>query len=304
MKNPKTYVPQPRALKSGPFNVPAPGFEKVEGETVPYRNAKSKDKLIDKPHEDISTLYDIVTYASAKFGNARCMGSRKLVKMHNETKKIKKVIDGREQEVEKNWSYFELSGYSYITFTEYEQKIHKVGAGLKKLGLQPQEKIEIFASTSANWLATAHGAMSQSVAIVTAYDTLGEEGLKHSLTQTKAKAIFLDAALFPKFVNPLKAAKDLKHVIYNVEGDFKQDLLEKMKSEHPDVTFNTFDEVVKLGEENPADPNPPSPEDVACVMYTSGSTGAPKGVMLKHKNVIASGKSIIQYPELRETDTR
>lgn len=42
-----------------------------------------------------------------------------------------------------------------------------------------------------------------------------------------------------------------------------------------------------LGSENPTEHSPPKPDDVACIMYTSGSTGNPKGVIMSHKNLVA-----------------
>lgn len=128
------------------------------------------------------------------------------------------------------------------------------------------------------------------MAIVTAYDTLGEEGLKHSMAQTHAKAIYLDPHLLTKLINPLKEVKDIKFAIYNTDGEVKQADIEKLKSAHPDLTVMSIEELRKLGEENPVDPVPPKPEDLCCVMYTSGSTGTPKGVMLKHSNVVAASK--------------
>jgi len=157
------------------------------------------------------------------------------------------------------------------------------------LGLNKEDRIHIFAATSAHWLATAHGATSQSMPIVTAYDTLGEEGLKHSLVATRAKAIFLDPHLLPTLINPLKEAKDIKYVIWNSQNDVKQENIDSLKKAHERIEILSFEELRKLGEDNPVDPVPPTPEDLCCIMYTSGSTGPPKGVPLRHKSVVAAG---------------
>lgn len=128
------------------------------------------------------------------------------------------------------------------------------------------------------------------MSIVTAYDTLGEEGLKHSMLQTKAKIMFTDPHLLPKLVNPLKEAKDVTTVIYTTTNTPEAKHVDTLKQAHPHVKVLSFTELLALGGDHPAEPVPPKADDIACIMYTSGSTGTPKGVLLKHKNVIAASK--------------
>lgn len=128
------------------------------------------------------------------------------------------------------------------------------------------------------------------MAIVTAYDTLGEEGLKHSMLQTKAKVMFTDPELLPRLVKPMNEAKDVQVVVYCTKNDPKQKDIDTLTQAHPHLKVISFDDLIKLGEENPAEPIPPKADDLACIMYTSGSTGTPKGVMIKHRNVVAAGK--------------
>jgi long-chain acyl-CoA synthetase len=286
----KNAVIQPRIVHKPPFSVEVPGAPHVDGETIPRRNPHAVNGLIGQPStDDITTVLDIILTSAKKFGNAKALGSRKLLKTHQETKKVKKIIDGKEEEVDKQWTYFELGPYEFISFNDYERLVSQIGAGFRKLGLVKDDRVHIFAATCANWLTTAHGATSQSMPIVTAYDTLGEEGLKHSLVATKAKAIFLDPHLLPTLINPLKEATEIKYVIWNSQNDIKQDNIDKLLKAHPHLTIVSFEELRKMGEENPVDMVRPSPEDLCCIMYTSGSTGPPKGVPLKHKAVVAAG---------------
>lgn len=137
----------PKIVNKPPFTVEGSGYEPVKGETIPRRNPVAKDKLLTRPSEEIGTTYDILRLSAEKFGNAKAVGSRKLIKTHVENRKVKKVIDGVEQEVDKKWSYFELSGYSYLSFVEYERLALQLGAGLRSLGLDKTTKLHLFGAT-------------------------------------------------------------------------------------------------------------------------------------------------------------
>ena len=143
----KTQQLQPRMSQNGPFTVEASGYEPIKGETIPRRHPTSKDKLITTPSKDITTIFDILKWSADKFGNAKALGSRRLVKTHHETKKVKKTIEGKTQEVNKDWSFFELSGYSYISFSEYERLVLQIGAGLRRLGMIKDDRLQLFAAT-------------------------------------------------------------------------------------------------------------------------------------------------------------
>ena len=136
------------------------------------------------------------------------------------------------------------------------------------------------------------------MSIATAYDSLGPEGLKHSMKQTRAKASYTDPALFNTLSKALEEAKDIEVVVYNSDANVKEEDLNKFKEAHPDIKVVSFEEVRKLGEENPVDPVPPKPEDLCCIMYTSGSTGPPKGVKLTHRQVIGAGECMTSLSKL------
>jgi len=129
------------------------------------------------------------------------------------------------------------------------------------------------------------------MAIVTAYDTLGEAGLRSSLIATKAKAIFLEPHLLKTALKTLNEAKTIEYIIFNTDAEHEIDPadLETLKTSHDHLTVLSWEELRELGEKNLVDPVPPKRDDLACIMYTSGSGGAPKGVELLHRNVVAAG---------------
>ncbi|GKT62141.1 long-chain-fatty-acid-ligase 1 [Colletotrichum tofieldiae] len=220
----------PKMQAKGPFSVPSPGVEAKDGETVPRRLPQAVPDLITIPGGNITTTYELVKQSAEKYGNARCLGSRKLVNTHRETKKVKKMVDGEEREVDKQWTYFELSPYEYITFHEYERLTLQLGSGLRKLGMAKADRVHLYAATSSHWLAMSHAAASQSMPVVTAYDTLGEQGLKYSMVATSAKAIFLDPHLLPTLVNVLQEAKDIRYVIWNNQNQIQQTHVEQLNA--------------------------------------------------------------------------
>lgn len=68
------------------------------------------------------------------------------------------------------------------------------------------------------------------------------------------------------------------------------------------VQLLPFADVVKMGNKSTASATSPKSDDTAIIMYTSGSTGVPKGVLLSHKNIISTLKAFCDAVEIKSDD--
>ncbi|KAG6824524.1 hypothetical protein H0H92_006597 [Tricholoma furcatifolium] len=260
----------------------------TEGEGAIRRCTLSREKLVTQPFEGIDTVYDIVCYAARTHGTRDAVGWREVLNIVEEEKDVTKVVDGKEVVEKKKWKYFQLSDYKFLNYLEVKEAVSEIARGLVELGVTDEHVVNVYAQTSPSWQLMSHACASISTTIATAYDTLGEDGLTHSLNEPDCVGIFTNAELLPTVQKVLVNTPTVKYVIY--DGQPKPAVLEQIRSIR-DVKAYSIDELRELGKGKPMEPleaRRPKPSTMACIMYTSGSTGNPKGVSITHSNLVAS----------------
>ncbi|ORY39427.1 acyl-CoA synthetase [Rhizoclosmatium globosum] len=251
--------------------------------TAIYRNASSANGLHERPAEGINTIQDMFNNGFRNMASKEVFGSRRLLNTIEEQKEVtKKLADGTEIKETKTWKFFELGPYEWKTWAEAEKITGAYASGYRALGLKKGDKLTIYADTSCDWMFTAMALVQQGIVITTAYATLGEDGLAHSLNECEVTTIFTSAELLPVVVKVASKCKDLKHIVYSGAAD------STIPQQVPHLKVLSLSELESLGNQHPVAPVSVDKEDLALIMYTSGSTGPPKGVMITHANVVAA----------------
>lgn len=108
------------------------------------------------------------------------------------------------------------------------------------------------------------------VPICTAYDSLGPDGLTHSLNETEVRSMFTNADLIPTLTKIISKCPTVKLVVY--DGKAEDGVVAKLEAAKEGLKVVHLDEVIKVGKENMQEAVQAKPEDVYCCMYTSGSS--------------------------------
>ncbi|KAH9911324.1 long-chain-fatty-acid-CoA-ligase [Epithele typhae] len=278
----------------------APGMARIR------RLRMTKDALVTKPMDGIDTVVDILDYGARTHGTKDSYGTRDIVDIIEEKKEVTKNVGGTPVTETKTWKYFHLSDYKYISFLQVQEAAREVAGALLKLGVTKEDIFNIYAATSPNWQVISFGCNCISTAIATAYDTLGESGLQHSLNEPGCVGMFTNAELLTVVANVAVNVPTLRLVVY--DGTPKQELVDKIKAARENMQVISIDELREMGKGTTVETlkdRQPAPEDVSCIMYTSGTTGPPKGVIITHRNLIASVGAVytLLKQHLRSDDT-
>ena len=237
------------------------------------------------------TLTDAWKWAVNKYGSKDLLGTREILKIEDEVQKNGKMF-----------KKYHLGDYRWVTYEDADATADYVGRGLRSLGLSRGMKVCMFADTRAEWMLTAQGCFRQGFPLVTLYTNLGEEAVVHGVNQTECTHVVTSHELLPKFRNILKDTPTITHIFYfehqvestNVEG-------------FPDnVQIIPFYDLVHTGKKLSRSPDfdaiPPHEHEPAIIMYTSGSTGVPKGVILSHRNILNTLTSVMSSLDLENID--
>lgn len=157
--------------------------------------------------------------------------------------------------------------YRDYTWREVGQQVRQMASALQALGLKPGDKIAIAARNSAHWVMADQAITAGGFVSVGIYPKQATDAVQHVLSHSEARAIFVGPIL------------GLDGIMAGVPDDM---LTIGFPYEGAPETTHQWDDLIARHEPLEGTPSP-APEDLWTLVYTSGTTGLPKGVALSHE---------------------
>lgn len=174
------------------------------------------------------------------------------------------------------------------SFGELRRRSEQIARFVLQMGARTGDRVLLIAENSLFWVTAYLGTMRAGMVCVPLPASIPANDLGHILRTTEATIVFAQAEFAARHVEHLEGI----HLITD----------EGASSLRGVVSQESFSAICRSNPEGGSDWPEHGPDDLAALMFTSGSTGQPRGVMVSHANIIANTESIIEYLELTKAD--
>eukprot|EP00047_Mylnosiga_fluctuans_P017984 m.66010 g.66010 ORF g.66010 m.66010 type:complete len:695 (-) comp7368_c1_seq2:51-2135(-) len=231
----------------------------------PRRNYKTHERLESLPFPEdpsITNGFKIFERATKLYGDVNFLGEREVLE------------DNTRGE------------FLWETYGEVAPQVGALAAAMHKM-LAPGGRVGVFSINRPEWTKTMLATWSQDLVCVPLYDTLGATAIEFIVNQSEVTVIFASGVSLDKMLKGGALAAVKTVVLFDKPTEAQIAGAAKQK-----WTLLSFTDVIEANLASPAAPLEVDPEHLAYIMYTSGTTGDPKGVMLTHTNVTAAAAGL------------
>jgi len=173
--------------------------------------------------------------------------------------------------------------YQPVSWAAAARDVRRLALGLRSLGIRQGERVGLVAENRPEWIIADLAIMSAGAITVPAYVTHTIEDHRHVFANSGARAVIVST---PALSRRVLAAANQVEPLHTVIA------IEPAAGQASTVDLFSWDEMLARGAEQADDIGELvatiASDDIACLIYTSGTGGTPKGVMTTHRNILAN----------------
>ena len=212
--------------------------------------------------------------------------------------------------------YYQDETWEHITYSDLDNAVNITANGLIDSGIGNDSKVAIICENRPEWIVSYLAIVTAGAVAIPIDAILGEVETEHILKHSGTQTIICSMRCYEVISRIMSEVHDLKNIIIldrniTVRHEHKglghgKDLADKSKKVNNHKNFISYDEIREKGtvrlNRGAAEFPEKSVDDMASIIYTSGTPGSPKGVMLTHRNFVSNVDSIMHLINIYEID--
>ncbi|QFK70500.1 fatty acid--CoA ligase family protein [Pradoshia sp. D12] len=184
------------------------------------------------------------------------------------------------------------------SYAELNAAVTRFADGLQSLGVNKGDNVALLLGNSPHFIIGLYGLMRLGATAIPINPTYTPDEIAYILKNGDVKAVITLDLLIPMFDKMRKILPDINHVIVCPSGTGPDELPQNLSISDK---MKPFTDILKIATGQFSAPKVEE-DDTALILYTSGTTGKPKGAMLTHKNLYSNARDVADYLQINEDD--